>query len=350
MKTGNLFKILFLIIAIFSVTVFSEDTKDYEKLFIEHRLELLENGIASYVGESIPKMRSLEDQVEYLQKENTILHDIIENQNKKIKTLQWATEDMKVNQLTREERDLVTELKWTIFDLKEANRELQEDACMRKTECNEWEEWSRCSVDCGKGTRIRSRGCSNTGRFSSMCKPLDIEEQSCHGSNCRFQSTLSQFDCPDGYYSFQGLCLRFSGRQDGRLHSTILCEEESSHLVFIDSAEKHEAVVEFINIVAPEYMVDMHEDFSKREYWDFHDIDQKTHVAVDGIRKHQKTYFINWKEQNMTYFNWAVGQPRNDKSDGDYCVTINVLTGEWYMKCCTVTFFYICESEERRER
>ncbi|KAH3707157.1 hypothetical protein DPMN_066554 [Dreissena polymorpha] len=45
----------------------------------------------------------------------------------------------------------------------------------------------------------------------------------------------------------------------------------------------------------------------------------------------------------MTYFNWAVGEPRNDRSDGDYCVTFNVLTGTWYMRCCSVTFYYVCE-------
>lgn len=320
------------------------DIDTLEQEFMNHRLNLLEQGMSTYVYDSIAKMKSLQNQVEYLLVESSSLQTIIDGQKTEIDTLKWATKTIKETQLTSEERDLVSELKWTIFDLKQTNEALQEDACFRNTDCYEWTEWSRCSVECGRGSKIRSRDCVTSGKFSTMCKPLAVQEEECNGSSCMFKNALSQFDCPDEYYSFQGFCFRFSGRQDSRLLSTIICDEEGSHLVLIHNAEKQKVVFDFINIVAPEYMVDMHEDFSKREYGDYKDIDKKTHVAVDGVRKEQRTVFLNWREAIMTYFNWAVVEPRNDKSDGDYCITLNVLTGQWYMKCCSVTFYYVCES------
>lgn len=312
-----------------------------------HRIDLLEESVRTYVYEAQPKIKLLEDDIEDLREENAYLNHQILEQQREIQNLQWATVDVKQNQMTKEERDLVSELKWTIFDLKEANRELQEEACHRHTECEEWQRWSRCSADCGQGTRVRARNCVQNGRFSSMCTPQNFEEERCVGKNCSLLSSLSRLDCKENYTSFQGYCLRFSERQDSRLVSTILCEEDGGHLVDIDSDVKQKIVWDFIGLVAPLYMVDLHEDFSKREYWDFHDIDQKTNVAIDGIRKHQREEFVNWRNNRMAYFHWAVGQPRNSRSDGDYCVTMNVLTGEWYMKCCSKTFFYVCETGYR---
>lgn len=350
MTTGNTAKTFLLFVNILIGVVNSGrhyDEDNLEQEFVNHRLNLLEQGMSTYVYDSIAKMTYMQNQVEYLSVESSILQAILNEQKAEIDTLKWATENVKETQLTQEERDLVTELKWTIFDLKHTNEELQEDACFRNTDCYEWSGWSMCSVECGSGSKIRSRDCVTSGKFSSMCKPLDVQEEECKGNNCIVKHALSQFDCPDEYYSFQGFCFRFSGRQDSRLLSTIICDEEGSHLVLIDNDDKQKAVFDFLNIVAPEYMVDMHEDFSKREYWNFKDIDQKTNVAVDGVRKEQRTVFLNWRDDVMTYFNWAVGEPRNDKSDGDYCATLNVLTGEWYMKCCSVTFYYVCESNSR---
>ncbi|KAL4231879.1 hypothetical protein ACF0H5_009455 [Mactra antiquata] len=317
-----------------------------EKEFVDHRIKLLEDGMNIFVEDANEKMADMEIEVAFLTAETANLKTTIEEQRREIRTLQWATADTKMNQLTKEEKDLVTELKWTIFDLKNANLELQEDACHRNTECSDWTEWTTCSVSCGSGTKIRSRTCTQSGRFSSMCKPVDIDEEPCR-TECVSPNGLFNFDCPEGYSSFQGYCFRFSKRQDARTLSTILCEEEDAHLVAVNNVDKQKVVKDFIDMVAPEYMVDMHEDFSKREYWDFHDIDQKVSVAIDGVRRHQRRYFLNWREDMMTYFNWAIGQPRNDRSDGDYCVTMNVLSGDWYMKCCDVTFFYICETEKR---
>lgn len=323
-----------------------ENDSQFEREFTNHRLGLLEGSVSVFVQDASEKMTELQEEIAFLHTEAAKLRTTVEEQRKELNDLQWAATHNKANQLTREEKDLVTELKWTIFDLKNANIELQEESCFRNTECGEWAEWSQCSVSCGRGTKIRARECVKSGRFSSMCEPLTVQEEPCR-KDCISATGLSQFDCQDGYSSFHGYCLRFSGRQDSRLLSTILCEEEGAHLVLVDSWEKQKIVKDFIDIVAPEHMVDMHEDFSKREYWDFHDIDQKVSVAIDGIRKHQKRDFTDWRGQNMTFLNWATGEPRNDRSDGDYCVTMNVLSGDWYMRCCSVTFFYICESEKR---
>ena len=310
----------------------------------KHRIELLEEGLKTYVYEAQPRIKTLESEIDFLKEENAYLNEQVFEQSVELQNLQWATANTRKHQITKEERNVVDELKWTIFDLKEANRELQEEACRRATVCETWMAWSRCSVDCGQGSRVRVRDCAQEGRFSSMCRPENFEEEKCVGNKCAILDQLSELDCPKNYTSYQGHCLQFSGRQDSRLLSTILCENNGGHLVQIDNVEKQKIVWNFISITAPAYMPDLHEDFSKREYWDYKDIDQKVNVAIDGIRKEQRTDFLSWREDVMTFFYWAVGQPRNDRSDGDYCVVMNVLTGEWYMTCCSVTFFYVCET------
>lgn len=331
--------------AITASVSFARTRETQEIEFAKHRIDLLEEGLKNYVYEAQPRIRVLEDEIGFLKEENVFLNEQLQEQRAELQTLQWATSDTKRFQITEEERNVVEELKWTIFDLKEANRELQEEACHRNTMCKDWQEWSRCSVDCGHGTRVRIRRCIQEGRFSSMCTPDNFQEEPCVGNQCAILDTISQLDCRENYTSYQGYCLRFSGRQDTRLLSTILCQDEGGHLAYIDSPAKQKVVWDFIGMSAPEYMPDLDDDVSKHEFWDFKDIDQNTNVAVDGIRKHQRTEFVNWRDEVMSYFNWAVGQPRNDRSDGDYCATMNVLTGEWYMKCCSVTFFYVCETD-----
>ena len=340
--------LIFVAFAMFgSICTYSRRRHDPELDYMKHRLDLMEEGMANYVYESKPSITYLQNEVGKLKGENDVLREKVSGQEKEINNLKWMASENKKYSLTREERDLVTELKWTIFDLKMANEILQEENCKQNTVCNVWSDWTKCSATCGSGTRIRYRTCEKTGRFASMCTPSELEEEQCESQKCDVRSLLPRFDCPENYTSFQGYCFRFSGRQDARLLSTILCEKEDAHLVYINNEEKQNIVWDYLNAVAPEYMVDMNEDFSKREYWDFKDIDQKTNIAIDGMRKHRQTYFLNWRVQEMTYFNWALGQPRNDKSNGDYCVTLNVLTGEWYMLCCSVTFFYVCETEVR---
>ena len=329
------------------LAVSGRNRNERELEFMEHRVGLMEDGLRTFVYEAKPSITYLQNEVGILQSENEMLREKMSSQDKDIENLKWMASENKKSSLTQEERDLVTELKWTIFDLKMANEILQDENCKQNTVCKDWSVWSRCSATCGPGTAIRYRKCETSGHFASMCKPEDVQEEPCDLGSCITTTLLPQYDCPENYTSFKGNCFRFSGRQDARLLSTIICEEEDAHLVEINNDDKQIIVRDYLNIVAPRYMVDMHEDFSKREYWDYRDIDQKINVAIDGVRKHQRTYFLNWQDREMTYFNWAMYQPPDYKSDGDYCVTINVLTGKWNMLCCSVTFYYVCETEAR---
>jgi hypothetical protein len=318
------------------------------KTITNNKLERIEESMTTFIYDTIAKLQSLKEEIRYLNTETANLRNFLQDHESQLQTLKWATEDLKQNQLPRKERDLVTEMQWAIFDLKQSFRDLEEEACFRNTDCSVWTEWSRCSVECGSGTRIRSRDCIKSGKFQSMCEPLDLQEEVCKGSACKEKPLLPQFDCPASYVSFQDLCLKFSKSKSNRLSSSMLCEKEGGFMVEIDSEHKQRLVKDFIDIVAPGIMVGRENiTNSETEYWNKNEIDQRTHVAIDGMRNHQQTVFRNWRGEVMTYFNWAVGEPRNDKSNGMYCVTLNVLTGEWYMKCCDLPFFYVCESAKR---
>ena len=326
---------------------------DADVEFMNHRLDLLEESVRTYVYQQSPKVATLERQVNELMEENASLRRDVDNQRMEIETLHWAMSDIKAHQLTKEEHDLVTSLQWKVYDMQYINEQLLTEACTRSANCTTWTAWSQCSVTCGGGTKVRSRECSHSPNLQSLCGPLQLYgEVPCNQAACAYKKTrtsplLFQYDCPENFKSYQGYCFRFSGRQDARLVSNMRCEDDGGHLASLDSDEKNKAVFDYLQIVAPHYMTDMNEDFSKREYWDFHDIDQKVNVAVDGVRRHQKMSVVNWRDEEMTYFHWATGQPRRRTNDGSYCVTMNVLTGSWYLKCCDVPFFYVCETDKR---
>ncbi|KAH3707158.1 hypothetical protein DPMN_066555 [Dreissena polymorpha] len=246
-----------------------QSSEDYELL--ANRMELTEESLRAYMFETNPVLSALRNDVRGIRKANKYLMKTLSRQRRELEDLRWATTQLKLSEVQEEERDMITQLQWTIFDLKFANERLQEDSCFRDTTCSDWTGWSHCSVTCSSGTRIRSRDCNQTGSFKSLCKPIVYDEVPCEEKACpTVEPVYEMTRCPKNYTSFDGYCLRFSGRQDTRLLSGIICNEDGGHLVTIDSNDKNEIVWEFLKKEAPQYMVDMNEDFSKREFWDFH--------------------------------------------------------------------------------
>ena len=129
-----------------------------------------------------------------------------------------------------------------------------------------------------------------------------------------------------------------------------MCEADDAHLVEIDSSEKQTIVVEYLKQIGTSYLNDAAGDLSvnmntKSEDDSITSADEpETQIAIDGIRHGQTTAYLNWKQKEMMFFHWAWRQPRTDKSDGDYCTTMNPENGQWYLRCCSRRFYYICET------
>lgn len=327
--------------------------------FTNHRLELLENGFNVFANEFLPTIEKMQKKLQFVTETNKKLskqlHEVAENndhlldtvnsQESEITDLLWAVADLKNNGLSIKDQNLLSEIEWTVFDLKHSTMELMEEMCLKEATCSAWSEWSVCSVSCGTGSSSRSRACKNDGKFKSYCDPAVYETTDCTRSTCGVIS-LSLPDCPESYVSYRGYCFRFSDQPASRLLATILCETDDAHLVEIDSPEKQAIVSEYLQTVVPTYMKQTDITIDDKRNSDFRDLDDDYMVAIDGKRFSKETDYLNWKEKKMEFFKWATGQPRNSKSDGDYCITLSLKDDHWYLRCCTKIFSYVCEAPE----
>ena len=157
-------------------------------------------------------------------------------------------------------------------------------------------------------------------------------------------------DCPQSFVSYRGYCFRMSETRSSRLLANIMCETDDAHLVEIDSSEKQAIIVEYLQQIGTSCLKDADVDLSvnmntKSEDDSITSADEpETQIAIDGIRHRQTTAYLNWKQKEMMFFHCAWRQPRTDKSDGDYCITMNPENGQWYLRCCSRRFYYICEA------
>ena len=338
---------------------FPADESDLKEDLTDHRLNLLEDGFNAFAREVFPQMRRMQKKLEFITETNKelsyqlrdvtshtdqLLSDFEEQENL-VSDLLWAVGDIKTRQLPGEDNDSLTEIETTLSELKKTNMMFLEERCWSEVHCDGWSEWGTCSVDCGTGSSSRSRVCSNEGKFMSYCEPVIYETKDCTGNKCTLPA-LSVFHCPENYVNFQGYCLRFSDDRRSRLLSTILCEEDDAHLVEIDSPAKQAIIMQYLQTVTTALMGESNVDDDITGYSDLKTTEDQSLVAVDGIRHRQEKAYLNWKEKEMGFFEWAPGEPRNNESDGDYCLTLSIKDYRWYLRCCSKLFHYVCEAPE----
>ena len=350
------FQILMCIcVSVFSFLSAEED--DLLQAFTEHRLKLLENGFEAFTEEVLPRIDKVQEKLRFVTETNkqlarqlqdvTIradhLSDALEEQETLISDVLWALGDIKGGLVDDDSEDILAEIEWTLFDVQQSNTLLLEEMCRKQTECGDWSEWGSCSASCGTGSSSRSRVCTNGGKFKSYCKPITSDTRGCTGINCILPD-FNELDCPENYVSYQGYCLRFSESRSSRLLSTIRCEIDDAHLVEIDSPGKQAVIAQFIKSVASDISWLTDDDIHIRMNSNYNDVEDPWLIAIDGVRHANEKAYLNWKGREMTYFQWAIGQPRNDQSDGAYCITFSVKNNRWYLKCCSKLFYYICEA------
>ena len=384
---------LFAIVMIFhlrEITGKPRNEKELTQKFTEHRLKLLENGFNVFANENVPKLERTEHRLERLESgfnefaneilpsmekmqrklqfatdtnkelsrkvkdisyENELIVEEMVRQESVISDLLWAAAELKKDeQITVADQNALKEIEWAVFDLKHSTLALMEDICLRESECSDWSNWGACSVSCGSGTSVRSRECTLAGKFKSYCNPRRSESTACSDVPCEAVIVLNDLDCPENFVSFRGYCFRFSETRSSRLLSNIMCETDDAHLVEIDSSQKQAIVVEYLQQIGSSYLKEVDVDVNvnmntKSEDDSITNSDElETQIAIDGMRYSQETVYLNWKEKEMIFFRWAWGQPRNDASDGDYCITMNPENGDWYLRCCSRRFYYICEA------
>ena len=325
--------------------------------FIKHRLDLLENGFSVFANEFVPEIEELQKKVSSVTKANkelskqlkTVLAEddelsvSVKEHDKVISNLLWAVANLKDQRTEASDKDTLLEIEWTLFDLKHSTDQLLEQMCIKEVTCRDWSEWSICSTECGNGTSSRSRECVNEGKFKPYCEPTVLETINCTETNCPVKA-LKDAVCPEHYDSYQGYCFRFSGRLDSRPLSTIICETDDAHLVLVDSRQKHDAVMGYVEEIILTYMRKPNDVLDSRNFTYSRYFEDTNKIAIDGIRPATGTEFVNWKNEQMDYFLWAAGEPRNEKKDGDYCITISLKDYEWYQTCCTERYYYICEA------
>ena len=345
---------------------FNVFAKEYvpKQAFTEHRLELLENGFNAFAIEVLPNMEKMQKKLQFvtdtnkelsqkvkaISEENENIVEELVRQESVISDLLWAATELKKDeQISVTDQNTLSEIEWTVFDLKHSTLDLMEDICLRESECSHWSDWGACSVSCGSGTASRSRECTVGGKFKGYCSPVRSETTECAESPCEAVIIVDDLVCPENFVSFRGYCFRFSVTRSSRLLSNIMCETDDAHLVEIDSPEKQAIVKEYLRQVGMSYLketdVELNENMNtKSEDDSFTNDELETQIAIDGIRHRRETAYLNWKENEMVFFQWAWGQPRNDESDGDYCITMNPENGRWYLRCCSRRFYYICEA------
>ena len=337
---------------------FPTDDEDLVQKLTNHRLDLLENGFQVFANEVLPKMEKVQKKLDFVTQTSkeisNKLHDVstldsevmetVEQQKIDIADLLWAVGDLKKHSLEKGDHDILARMEWTIFDLKYSTTMLMEELCRKDIVCTDWSEWSACSVDCGTGKSERLRECSNQGKFKLYCDPILIETVKCAGDKC-IAHALSSMDCPKNYISYQGYCLRFSGRRDTRLMSKIECETDDAHLAEIYSLDKHGLIMSFLEEFASIYISKPDQsDITIRDS-EFNALDDNYLVAIDGSQHISANDFFNWEGDVMTFFHWAPGQPRRDTLTGSYnCITTNVRDNHWYVRSCTDRFYYVCEA------
>ena len=281
-----------------------------------------------------------------------------------IADLLWAVADMKerrtdeanIGELRQpatahRNKDELAEIEWTLFDLKFSTGQILEEMCMIEAKCSDWSEWSACSVDCGTGSSVRSRSCANGGKFQSYCDPARVETKECITKYCgpqkpqiKVTSSSAELTCPESFVYVLGYCLRFSGRSDNRNLANIICETDNAHMVEIDGPEKRDIVMAYLEEEVPIYMQYLTENADKAERNDLDYIDKTSQIAIDGLLYEGDKQYVNWKGEDLSYFQWSVGEPRNKDSGGNYCITVSLEDHKWYSNHCDETFYYVCEA------
>ena len=337
---------------------FPTDDEDLIQELTNHRLDLLENGFKVFANEVLPKLEKVQKKLEFVTKTSkdisnqlqdvstldSALADTIEQQSTDIADLLWAVGDLKNHGLTNTDKDVLSRMEWTLFDLKYSTSMVMEEMCRKDITCGDWSEWSMCSVNCGNGESLRSRECSNDGKFKLHCEPILSESRKCSGSKC-ILNALSKLDCPEAYVSYQGYCLRFSGRRDSRLMSNIICETDDAHLVAIDSPDKLGIVMSYLEEFAPTHMRKTDKYSDSKGYSNFDYLDDDNLVAIDGSKHKNMNDYYNWEGEVMKFFHWAPEQPSSDNIVGNYnCITANIKDNYWYLRSCTKRFYYVCEA------
>ena len=274
--------------------------------------------------------------------QNGQLLEMLQQQEDVISDLLWAVGDLKKHRLTRADKNRLSKIEWTVFDLKQSTATLMEEMCLKERQCSDWSEWSTCSVDCGTGSAYRSRECNSNRKFKSYCKLVLSETKTCTGNKCENKS-MSNGSCPENFHLYQGYCLLFTGRRDSRRIATTICKKHHAHLVEIDSPQKQAIVSEYMQQVVPDYMRQTGIDYNAMRQSDFKYLQEHSHVGIDGIRLNRDADYRNWKSRKMTYFHWAEGQPRNGKYGKEYCITVSLKDNKWYLQTCAKRFYYICE-------
>ena len=108
-------------------------------------------------------------------------------QESAISDLWWAASKLKKEQqmpVADQKLNVLKQIEWTVFDLKNSTMALMEDICLRESECSDWSDWSACSVSCGSGTSLRTRECTVAGKLKSSCNPKRSESTTCSEDAC----------------------------------------------------------------------------------------------------------------------------------------------------------------------
>ena len=323
--------------------------------FTDHRLQLLEDGFAVFVKEVLPTIEKMQKKLDFVSEtnkeisqqllnartQNDQLSEMLGEQEGVISDLLWAVADLKKHRLKKADRNTLSNIEWTVFDLKQSIDVLMREMCLREIQCGDWSEWSACSVDCGTGNQYRLRNCTSERKFQSYCEdgePVTIESKSCSINVCELKSSSARV-CPENFHFFGGYCFLFNGRRDNRKVASTVCGENGAHLVDIDSPEKQSVVEAYIQKLVPDTMQRTGVDIDVTRHTNV----KHFHLAIDGVRRKRDNMFTNWKSEIMTYFRWAAGQPRIGKVGKDYCITLRLDEGGWYLQSCNKRFLFLCE-------
>jgi hypothetical protein len=177
--------------------------------------------------------------------------------------------------------------------------------------CLPWTDWSKCSSNIHLfGSKFRTRQCSidvTTCKVDTFNSKTEKEFGICGGF------------CPESYnITKNGFCLKlFSDKLRNMAEAELQCQEDSGHLINIDSEIKYDDVGSIM------------QGFSSS-------------VWIDGKRKDVRSPWTFTYGTQKGFFKWYSGQPSNGSTE--LCIRVHPYSViQWRDHPCNIKFYSICE-------